>query len=133
MVDKNCNNCIGTEIDCGACDFNMRNWKGKVEEKAIKFDQGKPQMSLIPPRALEEVAKALTYGASKYSPYNYLQGIGFDQRRLLDAALRHIYAHLRREDIDESGNSHLSHAIASLLMLLEAIKVGKIVDDRYKE
>ena len=106
---------------------------GKTGEvKAIKFDDNKPRMSLVPPRALLQVAAAMTYGAKKYSADNYLQG-GFTTRRLIDAALRHMNAHLQGEDTDESGHSHLSHCAASVLMLMEAIAVGKISDDRYKK
>ena len=103
-----------------------------VKDEAVKHDQGKPRMSLVPPNALEQVAKAMSDGAVKYSDDNYLKG-GFSHRRLIDAALRHINAHLQGFDMDISGNTHLSHAAASILMLMEAIKLGKITDDRYKE
>lgn len=95
-----------------------------------KFDGGKSRLDLIPPNALEEVGHVLAYGAEKYGQYNYLGGMAWT--RLAGAILRHTYAWLRGEDLDpESGLSHISHAAASCLMLLEYIKRGKGEDDRY--
>ena len=36
-----------------------------------KFDQDKPHMALLPPYALEAVARVLTYGAQKYERDNW--------------------------------------------------------------
>ncbi|MEK6880832.1 MAG: dATP/dGTP diphosphohydrolase domain-containing protein, partial [Nanoarchaeota archaeon] len=60
------------------------------EKEAIKFDQEKPQMSLIPSLSLIEVAKVMTHGAKKYSAHNWMKG--FDWTRLYDAAQRHLTA-----------------------------------------
>ena len=96
-----------------------------------KFDEGKPPLSLVPPKSLVEVAKAFGYGAKKYGQFNYLAG-GFKSHRLVDAALRHLNSYLQGDDIDqESGNTHLSHAIAAIMMLLENHLEGTIVDDRH--
>lgn len=100
--------------------------------KAVKFDAEKPKVTLVPPRALIEVAKAMTYGANKYAADNYLKG-GFTHRKLLDSAMCHINSHLQGEDIDESGNTHLSHAAASIMMLIECIITDRIEDDRWKK
>jgi hypothetical protein len=81
-----------------------------------KFDQGKPSISLVPSEALIGMTRALDYGAKKYGRYNYRDGI--EHSRILDAALRHIFAILGGEDTDpESGLPHLHHALASLAML----------------
>jgi len=99
--------------------------------KAIKLDDGKLQYSSIPILALEEVCKSFTYGAKKYGQFNYSKGIEFT--RLLDASIRHTIAVLKSEDIDnESGNYHLSHAIASLMMALESQLTNQILDNRNK-
>lgn len=97
-----------------------------------KFDAGKPRMELLPPVALEEVAKVLTFGASKYGAWNWAGGIVYS--RLAGAALRHIFAWLRGEQTDpESGISHLGHAACCILMLLEFSSRGKDnLDDRFK-
>jgi hypothetical protein len=84
-----------------------------------KHDQGKPQFRLIPQHALLEVAKVMTFGAQKYEPNNWMM-VQNGHDRYIDAAQRHINAHLRGEMIDpESGFHHLSHAICSLMMAQE--------------
>lgn len=100
---------------------------------AVKFDDGKPKMSLIPPRAKWEVAKAMGVGLEKYGAENYLNGGGFAWRRLVDAAERHIDRWKMNEDIDESGVHHIAHAAAGLMMLLESILANKGTDDRWKD
>jgi hypothetical protein len=98
----------------------------------IKYDSGKPRISLIPKEALEGTAKALTFGANKYNAHNFKKGIQYS--RLVDAAMRHIIAWVNGEDNDpESGLSHIDHALASLSML-KYMEVNKPeMDDRYKE
>lgn len=82
-----------------------------------KYDDGKVQYTLIPPRALREVAEVLTYGAVKYSPYNW---VGVASTRYLAATYRHLeqFRLGNKHDL-ESGLNHLAHAITSLLFLLE--------------
>jgi hypothetical protein len=100
---------------------------------AVKHDAGKPRMSLLLTPGGVEVARALTYGAGKYSPFNYRNGDGLDHSRLADAALRHIAAYLAGEDLDpESGLPHLAHAGASINMLLDLIVLGRGKDDRWR-
>lgn len=85
-----------------------------------KFDSGKPEFSLIPPLALEEVAKVLTFGAEKYGRENW-RDVPEAKRRYLDAALRHLNAYRATAGAPdpESQHSHLAHAIASLSFILE--------------
>lgn len=97
-----------------------------------KQDSGKPRMSLVPPIALAEVAKVMTFGAQKYGPHNWEYGMEWS--RLLDAALRHLNAFNRNEDLDlESGLSHLAHAACEVLMLLEYTQKRRGLDDRTNE
>lgn len=97
---------------------------------AIKHDQGKPSMALLPFVSLMEIAKVLDFGAEKYGADNWKQG--FAWRRVGSAAMRHLGAWLDGEDNDEeSGLSHLAHAGCCILFLLyfKLKNVGK--DDRY--
>lgn len=110
---------------------------GETLEKlaGVKYDSGKPRMSLIPPDALVEVAKVMTFGAEKYDKNNWRKGISYE--RLLDAAERHIIkfgSHLWEDVDEESGINHLAHAIVNLMMLLQFELEGrsKELDDRYK-
>lgn len=98
----------------------------------VKHDNGKAPLSLISKEAVYMTAEALAYGAKKYSSDNYKLGI--EHRRLIDAALRHLYQYSEGEDIDnESGLCHISHALASLSMLAYMIKNKPELDNRYKE
>lgn len=98
--------------------------------EAKKFDEGKPPLSLISRTALEEEAKVLAFGATKYGTHNWRKGMDFS--RLVDAALRHIYAFADGEDKDkETGLSHLAHARCCLAFLLEYEGKSVGTDDRY--
>lgn len=98
----------------------------------VKHDNGKIDLSLLTRASLEAEASALMFGANKYGRHNFREG--FDNVRLLAAAMRHIVAYNDGEDNDtESGLSHLNHAKACLGMLITNIADGKSVDKRYKE
>lgn len=91
----------------------------------------KPKMSLIPQLALVEVAKVFGYGANKYTEYNFSKGS--DKTVYTDAALRHINSYLLNKDLDEeSGLSHLAHAISNLMMLLDNDLNKASIDNRNK-
>jgi len=96
-----------------------------------KNDSDKPDLSLVPRVAIEQIAKALMYGERKYHRFNYLKG--FNSNRLIAATLRHVLAWQDGEDCDpESGLSHLAHALAGLSMLLDCQRVGTLTDGRFK-
>lgn len=96
-----------------------------------KYDSGKPDLSIVPYVAIEQIARALMYGEQKYQRYNYLAG--FNSNRLIAATLRHVYAWNSGEDNDpESGLSHVAHALAGLSMLLDCQRVGTLADGRFK-
>ena len=74
-------------------------------------------LELVPPEAIIEVGKVFTYGANKYGKDNWRKGISFS--KLFGATLRHLYKWFIGNDVDEeSGLSHLSHALANVMMLL---------------
>jgi hypothetical protein len=93
-----------------------------------KYDQGKPQMSLISSTALVELAKVMSYGSGKYQPHNWRKG--FKWSRIMDAAMRHLIAYNGGERVDsETGITHLAHAMANLMMLIEFEKNNIGEDD----
>lgn len=95
----------------------------------IKFDQEKVQLELLPVRALEDIARVLTFGAEKYSEENWREG--FTYKRIIGSTLRHIYAWVRGENTDpETGISHLSHAACNLLFLITFEQTNTGEDDR---
>lgn len=98
-----------------------------------KFDAKKARMELLPARALYDVAKALTYGASKYDEQNWRKKGGSIQR-YTGSLLRHINAMQRGEDIDEeSGLLHSTLAACNALFILESQLQGYWDDDRIKD
>lgn len=106
--------------------------KRVVEEAkltASKYDDNKPELSLVSFESIAGEAKAMEYGANKYSRNNYKGGM--EWTRLLDASLRHITKYSGKEDLDEeSGLNHLYHAKACLGMLIYYIERGLGKDDR---
>lgn len=83
-----------------------------------KDDTGKLRYSLIPPYALEQVAKCLTLGANKYAPNNwkYVEG---GKERYLDALMRHAEAYRKGEILDADGNDHRAAIVVNAMFLLE--------------
>lgn len=101
-----------------------------ISNIALKFDKDKPRVDLLPAVALEEIAKVLTFGSVKYDSWNWTKG--FQWSRLLGAALRHLLAYMRGEDVDkESGLSHLSHLGCCVMFLIWHEKFRKDLDDRF--
>lgn len=90
----------------------------------LKFDGGKPQMRLLPPFAMLEMAKVMTFGAEKYAADSW-RDVENGKERYLDALGRHYNAWCRGELVDEeTGLSHMAHIMcnAAFLLELEAIK-----------
>ena len=88
-------------------------------EEGRKFDGGKLEYGLLPPKALEETVKVLTFGAEKYEPDNW-KFVPDSKRRYFDALQRHLWAWKQGEQIDpESGMHHLAHAMCCLMFLYE--------------
>ena len=85
----------------------------------IKYDSEKPKMNLLPPKAIVEISKVLTFGAAKYDAENWRK-LDDLQNRYTAGALRHIFAHMDGEELDPETNlSHLAHAMCCLLFKLE--------------
>lgn len=98
----------------------------------VKADGGKPRYDLLSEYALQEIAKVLSHGAEKYAPHNWRKGIEFN--RLVRAAMGHILAFNRGEDIDpESNLLHLAEACCNLMFLLELSQTHPDLDNRYKQ
>lgn len=87
-----------------------------------KDDAGKPRWGLLPLHELDGVVRVLTYGANRYGDNNWrLVENGVD--RYYDACLRHLSAFTAGQDIDqESGLSHLDHAICNLIFVRTLLK-----------
>lgn len=97
--------------------------------KAI-HGRAKPSLSLIPGAAQVAVAGVFQLGATKYGPYNWRKD-PVEAETYVSAAQRHLFSWFDGEDIDEeSGEPHLAHAVACLMILLDASAAGKMIDNR---
>lgn len=89
-----------------------------MDNEFIKYNIGKLRYDLIPTSATKELAKALTYGATKYPANNWKKCK--DKNVYIAALYRHLEQWRSGEEIDEeSGLSHLSHAITNIAFLIE--------------
>jgi len=110
---------------------NVLDFAGEIDGGGVKNSmtdkENKPMMALVPRALILGCAKVLTYGAMKYAPNNWRRGMRWGEPA--DALLRHFFAWLDGEDLDqESGLSHLSHCAANLAFLMHMEG-----DERYKE
>lgn len=86
-----------------------------------KHDNGKPRVGLVPPAAILACAEALTYGAQKYGAGNWK--LCTEPQRYYDALQRHLLAWQSGVVLDkESGLPHMSHALASLSLLVAILE-----------
>ena len=86
--------------------------------------------STVPFTVVAEVGVALLEGARKYGRHNY-RVTGVRASVYLDAAVGHMGQWYEGEDIDADSNlSHITKAIASLVILRDAMIQDKLVDDR---
>jgi hypothetical protein len=94
-----------------------------------KNDTDKNRLDLLEPTFIEEMGRVMTFGAKKYSADNWRGGLHY--RRLIGAALRHIFAFARGEAYDkETGTSHLANAGCCLMMLYWTWVNRPDLDDR---
>lgn len=88
------------------------------------------QFFTVPSRVLWEVGVVMLEGSLKYGRHNYRHA-GVQASIYTDAAKGHIDQWIEGEDLDpDSGINHLSHAIASLMVLRDGIIEGNFTDDR---
>jgi len=144
---KSTDGILNYEGSPSACQAQLETWQNKYlntaviwedrkdrqnipAESGLKYDENKPPLDLLPPDALNEVAKVLAFGAKKYARGNYRKGLQYS--RLISASLRHIMAFNAGEDKDpESNESHIAHAACCLLFLLDMQKLKPEMDDRW--
>lgn len=88
-----------------------------------KYDDGKVQYTLVPPYALQEVARNLTEGLKKYKERNNWQKVPNAEQRYMDALMRHFEAIRRGElyDVDSSAPDmpHMAAVAVNAMFLLE--------------
>lgn len=90
----------------------------------------KVPLHLVPPSAKHFLALGFKDGAAKYGPYNWRDN-AVAASVYIAAAQRHIDAFWDGEnEAADSGVSHLAHAMSCMAIVLDAMTLGKLVDDR---
>ena len=126
---------MGSIGSAHGCDYNnvdefMAKHAAK-SAKALTYDDGKAPLAYLPWAAIDEMALVQAYGHRKYKDFfNYKRGM--EVGRNLSCAIRHIRDYMNGVDKDhESGLSPLAHALCRISFVLENIKDGKAIDDRF--
>lgn len=90
----------------------------------------KVPLHLVPPSAKHFLAEALGDGARKYGPYNWRDS-KISVSTYKAAMERHMDAFWDGEDYaSDSGVHHVAHAMACCALLLDAMSIDMLVDDR---
>ncbi len=91
---------------------------------------GKAPLSVIPQQVLFEVGLAMMEGGRKYGVANYRKA-GVRNSVYYDATMRHLMSWWEGQDLDpDSGLSHVTKAITSLMVLRDAMMNDMAEDDR---
>lgn len=85
-----------------------------AESVGRKDDAGKLPYELLPFSVIDSISAVQRYGVKKYGA-NTWQKVPNGKKRYIAAALRHISDHQKGKRYDESGETHLSHALCSLM------------------
>jgi len=95
-----------------------------------KDDNEKPRYDLLPPEALEELARLYALGARKYADRNWEKGTRWG--RFFAALMRHAWAFWRGQKLDPETGVHHMIAVAwnaIAIFTYDARGVGE--DDRH--
>lgn len=96
--------------DAGTCTCDK-----STREAGVKADDGKLRYDLIPPEALELLARAMTLGAAKYGDRNWENGLSWS--RVYAAMMRHAEAIRQGHVVDTEGNSHFGAMVFNAAVL----------------
>ncbi len=91
---------------------------------------GRAPLEMIPGIFEVGVALALKFGANKYGPFNWRKD-EVNVGTYIGAMKRHLAAFMDGEDLaPDSKLPHLAHVAAGCAILMDALSVGKAVDNR---
>jgi len=113
-----------------------------MSTEGMKHDQDKLRYDLIGEHAQRELVAVLTYGAIKYEAGNW-RTVSDAQERYYGALLRHLSAYRIQQQSsldgadsvdEESGLSHLAHALCCLhfLLQIESFQNKDAFDERFE-
>ena len=90
----------------------------KILDQSAKADCGKPQLSLVPMKILEAIARVREYGNRKYKSKDNWKTVEIERYR--DAAFRHWAQYIDdpQSRDEESGLPHLWHVACNISFLI---------------
>lgn len=87
-----------------------------IKEQADRFNEGKPQWSLVDFDSLIPMVRVLEYGCKKYARENWKKGL--PTREICESMIRHCMRLLEGEYYDkESGEPHAGHIMCNAMFL----------------
>lgn len=91
----------------------------------------KAPLRYVPPALAIAASGPMEDGAIKYGPFNW-RTQPVEVLTYIEAVFRHLYAYLDgQDDAEDSGHSHIDHAIAGLGIIADARANGSLIDNRY--
>lgn len=100
-----------------------------MEQKGLRYNEGKIRYDLLEPYAIEQLAKVFTKGAEKYADNNWLQGLKWSN--VTSSLKRHLAAFEQGEDFDkETQLLHIAHVAWNAMALVSNYKYHPDLDDR---
>lgn len=135
--------CLGCEqAVCDTCEPIKRDQPAPIHAALDTLKDSKPtnpkdalgirrvSMSVLPAGVMLEAALGMMEGAAKYGRHNY-RAMGVQASVYYDATMGHLMDWWEGEDIDpDSGLSHVTKAIDSLIVLRDAMLQGRFTDNR---
>lgn len=84
--------------------------------QALRYNEGKPEYSMLDLKCLEQCVRVLEFGAKKYARNDWKKGM--PTSKIIDSMLRHLACLLAGEAVDsESGLTHLGHIQCNAMFL----------------
>ena len=119
-IAKNTAKDLGVETSAGNKETNPKDVIGMK----------KAPISTLSCPVLFEMGLGMLEGARKYGRHNY-RAMGVSATVYYDAAIGHLMDWFEGEDIDlDSGMSHVTKAMTTLLVLRDSMLMGNWIDDR---
>jgi len=98
-------------------------------QQVVRYNEGKPQYSLITLSYFQPLVAALEYGAQKYPRFNYRAG--YPQSQIADSLMRHISDFLDGKILDqESGVAIIGLIQANAMFLGNPNNINDITGDK---
>lgn len=97
---------------------------------ALRYNEGKPPIHMVPVQAIMALAQLFAAGAKKYAPFNWAKGMAWS--KCYDSLQRHAMKWSEGQDFDEETQAHHMIAVAWNAIVLYCYHLwGRGQDDRF--